>query len=195
MNIIALPERAFEEALPVHGDALYEIVDGQYVELPPMSSYSVRIVSVLVAFLEMHARTNHLGRAVGEMLFPLGANEKSRRRPDVAFVSYKRWAEDRPLPRTDPWEVIPELAVEVMSPNDLAEELRQRIADYLRLGVLQVWVVYPGPSLVDVFQGGGGIRTLTRADDLNGGDFLPGFRLPMATVFEPPSENGTPQPA
>jgi Uma2 family endonuclease len=194
MNIIARPGQTVEEALPVHGDALYEIIDGQYVELPPMSIHSVRVVTVLTAYLETFARTNQLGRTAAEALFPLSPNEKTRRRPDIAFVSYKRWPKDRPLPDTDPWEVIPELAVEVVSPNDLAEELRIRVADYLQLGVLQAWVVYPRRSLVDVYQGPGGLRTLTRADELDGGDILPGFRLPLTSVFETAAGNGAPNP-
>jgi Uma2 family endonuclease len=194
MNIIARPGQAVEEALPVPGDALYEIVNGQYVELPPMSSSSVRIASVLLAYLETFARTNQLGRAVAEMLFPLSPNEKTRRRPDVAFVSYTKWPKDHPLPDTDPWPVVPELAVEVVSPNDLAEELRVRVADYFQVGVSMVWVVYPKPGVIDVYQASGGLRTLTRADELDGGDILPGFRLPLTSVFETVADNGTPNP-
>jgi len=194
MNIIARPEQAVQEALPIHGNALYEIVDGQYVELPPMSIYSARLVTILVAFLETFARTNQLGRVMAEGLFPLSPNEKTRRRPDVAFVSYKKWPKDRPLPHTDPWPVVPELAIEVVSPSDLAEELRIRIAEYFQVGVLQAWVVYPKPALVDVYQGAGGLRTLARADELDGGEILPGFHLPLAAVFEAVSDNGTPDP-
>jgi Uma2 family endonuclease len=193
--IIARPKQAVDEALPVDGDASYEIIDGRYVELPPMSAYSVRLVSILVAYLEMFARTNQLGRAAGEMLFPLSPNEKTRRRPDVAFVSFKKWPKDRPLPHTDPWPVVPELAVEVVSPSDLAEDLRARVAEYFQVGVLQVWVVYPKQSLVDVYQASGTMHTLTRADDLDGGEMLPGFRLPLTALFETVAENGVPNPA
>jgi Uma2 family endonuclease len=195
MNIIARPGQTVEEALPVHGDALYEIIDGQYVEMPPMSSSAVRIASVLLAYLETFARTNRLGRAVAEMLFPLSLNEKTRRRPDVAFVSYTKWPKDHPLPDTDPWLVVPELAVEVVSPNDSAEELRVRVAEYLKIGVLIVWVVYPKPGVIDIFQASGGLQSLTGSDELDGGNILPGFLLPLTSVFETAADNGTPNPA
>src|SRR6266540_4936354 len=136
----------------VGNDVLYEVVKGQYVELPPMSTFAGLVASLLVRDLGKFADEHSLGRAVGEVLFGLTPDNSLRRRPDAAFVSYGRWAKDRPLPHTDPWPVVPELAVEVVSPNDLAEELRTKVSEYLRAGTQLVWVVYPRPGLVDVYE-------------------------------------------
>src|SRR5262245_35492174 len=70
-------------------DLLYEVVDGQVVELAPMGAYDIRIATVLVMYLETFARQYQLGRAVQEMLLDLTPVQRQRR-PDVAFVSYDR---------------------------------------------------------------------------------------------------------
>ncbi|HYT92248.1 MAG TPA: Uma2 family endonuclease [Gemmataceae bacterium] len=165
-------------------DALYEIVDGQYVELPPMSTCAVRIASLLVKALEVFAEEHKLGRAVAEMLFALDAKGKLKRRPDVAFVSYARWAKGRRLPDTDPWMVVPELAIEVVSPNDLAEDLRKKVQEYFQAGAQLVWVVYPKLGLVDVYESQSVVRVRTLAEELDGGSVLPDLRLPVAVLFE-----------
>src|SRR5262249_46173003 len=101
----------------VQEDRFYEVVNGQRVELPPMSAYEVRIASVLMVLLENHVKTHTLGRAVSEMLFLLDAARDLQRQPDVAFVSYDRWVRGRRVPRTSAWEVVPDLAIEVVSPT------------------------------------------------------------------------------
>jgi Uma2 family endonuclease len=168
-----------------NGDVLYEVVDGQYVELPPMSSRAVRVATVLSTELENHGRAQRLGQAATEMLFGLGP--RLRRRPDVGFVSFERWPEDRELPETDPWPVVPNLAVEVVSPNDLAQELLRKIEEYFQAGVQLVWVVYLQPRVVHVYESFTQIRVLTPADTLAGGSVLPGFQLPLTILFKQPN--------
>ena len=73
-------------ALAPSEDLLYEVVDGQVVELAPMGAYDIRIASVLTMYLETFARQHQLGRAVQEMLFDLTTVQR-KRRPDVVFVS------------------------------------------------------------------------------------------------------------
>jgi Uma2 family endonuclease len=200
MNIIALPEQAawelaVEEAVSRNPDAPYEVVNGEYAELPPMSTSATVIASRLMRKLGTFTDARQIGEVVAQPLFPMAPGTKTRRRPDVAFVSYARWPKDRPLPHTDPWPVAPELAIEVVSPTDFAEELFTKVAEYFQVGVLQVWVVFPKPGLIQIYQSLTKVAGLTRADELDGGDILPGFRLPLASVFEAVTENGTPNPA
>jgi hypothetical protein len=86
---------------------LYEVVDGQKVELPPLSIYAARIASKLQTRLEVHAEAHGLGLAVTEALFILDSVRDLRRRPDVAFVSAAKWPLDRPLPEAGDWEMAP----------------------------------------------------------------------------------------
>jgi len=62
------------------------------------------------------------------MLFDLGATIQRKRRPDVAFVSYDRWPQQQRVPHTEAWEVVPNLAVEVVSRTDRADDLMNKVA-------------------------------------------------------------------
>ena len=119
-----------------------------------------------------------------EMLFHLPEPLDRNRRPDVAYVSPDRWPRDRALPEeANAWDVVPNLAVEVVSPNDMAEDLQEKIAEYFQAGVQLVWVIYPRRGLVHAYESLTQIRCLTRGDELNGGVVLPGFRLQLRQLF------------
>ena len=169
----------------VGDEPLYEIVDGNRVDLPPMSALSSLIASDLLSEMSPFAKSRKVGRVVGEAIFLLPLTGKERqRRPDVAFVSFARWPVDRAVPNTDPWTVVPELAVEVISPNDLYNEVLAKLRDYFQAGVQLVWVVEPSERQVSVYTSPTDHRILTEEHVLDGGTVLPGFKLPIASVFQ-----------
>lgn len=167
---------------PFGDDVLYEVVNGQFVELEKMSALSGQVASKLLRKMGDFAEDRHLGQVVGDVLFPI-PNRRHQRRPDVAFISYTRWAAERPVPPTDPWPVVPDLAVEVVSPTDILDKLLKKVEAYLRAGVREVWVISPIRRMVFVFPAQGNARILTVADHLDGGDILPGFRLPLEPLL------------
>jgi Uma2 family endonuclease len=168
----------------VDDDALYEIIDGQRVELPPISAYAGRISNRIRRIIGQFADANQHGEAVNEVLFKLALDRDRNRRPDAAFVSFERWPQEKGMPIAgNGWEVTPDLAVEVVSPTDRAEELKEKIAEYFEAGVRLVWVVHPLLQLVDVYESLIQIRGLTRTNTLDGGWVLPGFRTPVAALF------------
>jgi Uma2 family endonuclease len=163
----------------------YEIIDGKRVELPPMSAYASVLASRLLGFLSEFARTRGLGQAVMETLFRLPLPMDRNRRLDVAFVSYERWPKGRRQPVKDnAWDVAPDLAAEVVSPNDVFEDLLDRVDEYFRAGVRMIWVVSPQHQLVYVYETDRKIRVLGRSDELDGGSVLPGFRIALTAIFE-----------
>ena len=168
----------------VREEPLYEVVNGERVELPPMSIHAIWIATLLTTLMGPHAATNRLGWVVMEALFILDPVRDLRRRPDVAFISAQKWPLDRPLPETGDWEVIPDLAVEVSSPNDLLKDVLAQVREYFRLGVRQVWVVVPSEKQVHIYDSPSQIRILEETDELDGGTLLPGFRLPVAALFQ-----------
>jgi Uma2 family endonuclease len=169
----------------------YEIIDGQRVGLPPMAIYSAWLATLLIQNLAPFAKTHNLGRAVCEGLFHLPSPINRDRRPDLAFVSFARWAKSRSVPRTDnAWDVVPNLTTEVVSPTDGAGDLTEKIHEYFRAGVELVWVIYPLQNEVYVYSSPTQIAVLTRTDVLDGGTVVPGFRLPLAELFAEPAENG-----
>lgn len=168
------------------GDERYEIIDGVRVELPPMSVDNAILAGRLARRISNFAEPAGVGEAHVEALVKLPLPVDRNRRPDLFFVPFARWPRDKPIPRQNAWEVLPDLCAEFVSPNDLAEEVRDKVAEYLAAGVRVVWVFYPERGLADVYEPAGVARHLTRADTLDGGPVLPGFTLPLAELFPPP---------
>ena len=167
-------------------DDLYEIVDGIRLELPPMSIYSSLVANEIHNALVAYSVPRRLGRSVVETLFRLPLHSEQRRRPDVAFVTSTRWPAERPVSITaNAWDVVPDLAVEVISPNDVVEELMEKLDDYFSAGVRSVWVVYPVQRRVQVYKSMDDIHGFGENDELDGGDILPGFRVNVGSLFPP----------
>ena len=168
------------------GESLYEIVDGEKVELPEMSMYSNEVALLLHEKLIIHLASNDTGKAQHEILFNLNLPTARNRRPDVSFVSYERWPKNKAFPyRGVARNIVPDLAVEVVSPTDCAEELEDKINEYLRAGIRLIWVIYCKTRSVYVYRSADSIHRLTDADELDGADVLPGFRTAIAGLFPP----------
>jgi Uma2 family endonuclease len=161
----------------------YEVIDGMRVEREPMGAFETVLASWLCYLLNDFAVGQKLGLAVSEVLFVLNASSCLQRRPDVAFVSYARW----PTPvvaRESAWDVVPDLAVEVVTPSNLAEEIDSKITDYFQAGVRLVWVLYPDSGRVYVYQSPTQVSIVERTGTLDGGEVLPGFQLPIGQLSE-----------
>ena len=102
--------------------------------------------------------------------------------PDTSFVARERVPASG-IPESF-WTFAPDLAVEIVSPTDRAEELRGKVREYLAAGARLVWVAWPRLQLVTVHEAGGGYRELGPDDDLDGGDLLPGFRVRVAELLQ-----------
>jgi Uma2 family endonuclease len=164
----------------------YEVVNGEIVELLPMSGFASEVANQIRDELSAHCRSSRLGRTRNDMLFrvPLPTDQSRNRRPDVAFISFDRWPADRPLPyRGNPIDAVPELVVEVASPTDEAEDLIAKAHEYLEAGARLVWLVYPRSRVVHAYESPTAVRVFTAADELDGGPVLPGFRVSMAQLF------------
>jgi len=175
------PPTAIAPIIP--DDMLYEVVDGQVVE-KKMSARETEIASILVGMLTPYLRTNRLGKVVGEMLFRINPENDLRRRPDVAFVSHARWPFNRRVPNVPVWDMVPDLAIEVVSPSNSASTILRKVHDYFKAGVARVWVVYPEQAEVYIYSTPQQVQVVGIGQELDGGDLLPGFRLPVAVLFE-----------
>ena len=162
---------------------LFEVVDGRVVEKPPMGALEVFLASSLMRWLAPFVDEAHLGCVVQEMLFLLEDSPELKRRPDLAFVSAERWPIGKRVPRTEAWDVIPDLAVEVISQSNTADEVAGKIEEYFHAGTRQVWVVYPVTSKVQVYESPTQVKILQVGDELPGDPLIPGFRLPLSVLF------------
>lgn len=189
MNLIVNPAQVAATLPPRVEDAQrYEIVDGQRVEMPPTSIGASLVTTDLTAHRWSQTKTH--GRTVMDALFHLALPVDRNRRPDIAYVSFERWPKDRVPGTENAWDVVPDAAVEVISPNDLIEEVVVKLDEYFRAGVRLAWVVFPNPQLVYVYESYTQICVLTRADTLDGGSVVPGFRLSLSELFPQASTGG-----
>jgi Uma2 family endonuclease len=173
-----------DTALLVQDESLYEIVDGQRVDVPPLSVYTTWLASRLQSRLGSYVEEHGLGTCVMEMLFILDAQRNLRRWPDVAFVSADRWPLDREIPTTGDWDIVPDLAVEVISPNDIFQDVITKLREYFHYGVQLAWAVVPEAQQVYVYDSPTQVRTLTVCDTLTGSIILPDFHLPLGSLFQ-----------
>jgi Uma2 family endonuclease len=173
----------------VADEPLYEVIDGERKELAPMGARETTMATDLAHFLGLFTRERAAGRVAVETLFDLAPTVTRSRRPDVAFVSYDRWARTRLIPRTNAWPVVPDLAVEIVSPTNTFEEVIEKMQEYFRAGSRLVWVVIPGPSEVYTYTSPTATHIFTRANELTADPVLPGFRLALTKLFEEGTEN------
>jgi Uma2 family endonuclease len=106
------------------------------------------------------------------------------RKPDVSFVRHGRFSEEQ-LPGGYA-RLAPDLAAEVISPNDKYEKVDEKIEEYLRAGVRLVWIISPQNHTVRVYRANGSSHSLRENDELDGEEVVPGFRCPVADLFPRP---------
>jgi Uma2 family endonuclease len=181
---IAAPHTGAGTFESVDGDILYEVVDNQILELPPMSARETYLASTLIRILGTFAWTAGLGHVTAEMLHLIIPARNLQRRPDLSFVSFTRWPRDRKIPITNAWEVVPNLAIEVVSPTNTANGVMEKTKEYFEAGVERVWVIYPNFAEIYDYDSPTSVNILTRNQTLDGGTVLPGFQLPLTELFE-----------
>jgi Uma2 family endonuclease len=159
----------------------YELVDGKLSTRPlgaKSSWIGGRIQEYLFSFLADHHLGHLFNSDCGYTCFPNG----NLRKPDVSIVRLGR-IEGEVIPSG--WLTIPpDLAVEVLSPGDVADDMDQTVQEYLTAGVRLVWEVHPASKTVIVHRGDRTITALKVSDALSGEDVIPGFSVPLAKIFE-----------
>jgi Uma2 family endonuclease len=164
-------------------DERAELVDGEVLRMSPAGGehgvVALRIGAWLLMFVERH----QLGVVcAAETGFLVGRDPDTVRAPDAAFISLERMGEGRPPKKF--WPFAPDLAVEVVSPSERAEQVQERVRDWFAAGARAVWMFFPGTATVHAYRSPSGVRILQRGDLLTGdGDLLPGFSCPVADLF------------
>lgn len=163
-----------------------ELIDGILVEkaLGFRSDYIALWLGHLIAgFLDQ----NNLGALTGSQS-PIRFKLNLIRMPDLSFIRWNSVADPDEIenPAGAFLDVVPDLVIEVLSPGNTRREMEIKLAEYAEAGVTLVWYVDPELKQVDVYPRGNARRkkTLGMADILSGGEVLPGFKLPVAKIFE-----------
>lgn len=163
------------------GDVLWEFVNGQYLEKTAGAS-ALELANVLM--LEMSPAAAELGRVRVEMVFDFMAQIGHKRRPDLSYIAFEKWAKDRPLPDSD-WVVVPNLAVEIVSPSNRYQELIEKKNEYFQVGVEEVWIVVPSAREISIYESGGDVRIVNGSAVLTAERLLPGFKMLLDDLFGP----------
>ena len=165
-------------------EMLHEIVDGLWVELGSMGIHSALIAQAIFKMLERFVEAGRLGIVTIEAVYHLHTLPgRQKRRPDVAFLSADRWPLDRRIPGRGDLKAVPDLAIEVLSPEDRDADVQQKLRDYFRAGVTQVWHVRPPERAINVFDSMAVMRRFEADDEIDGGSIVSGFRFKVGSIF------------
>jgi Uma2 family endonuclease len=170
-----------EELLAMEGIGPCELIDGRIVPMSPAGDEHGFVEFNLGAQLHQFVRKHRIGRLLGgETGIYIRRDPDRVRAADILVISKAR------LPQLTGkfLEVTPELIVEVMSPNDTWEAVRQKLADYFSIGVEQVWVVEPKNRKVLIYRSSTDVEEFGEGDTLAGTGIVEGFRLDVAAIFE-----------
>jgi Uma2 family endonuclease len=160
----------------------YELVNGIPVE-KRMGAESGEVTIALAAFLMTHVRQHRLGHVYdGQTGFQCFPHDPGLvRKPDISFVAAGRLPGEK-SPKGNV-KLPPDLAIEVVSPNDLYEEVEAKVCEYRAVGVKLIWVVSPGSRTVLVRRPDGTAAVLDEAGELSGEGVIPGFTCKVADLF------------
>jgi len=166
-----------------HENRLCELVDGVLVE-KTVGVEESWIAGILITLINNHVLPRNVGFATGaDGMYRLSLGLV--RIPDVAFVSWVRIPDgqfpEQPIP-----DLVPDLAVEVISRGNTRKEMDEKLGEYFEKGVRLVWLVRPRTRVVDVYTSADQFARLTASATLDGGDVLPGFEIVVGDLFRKP---------
>ena len=159
----------------------YELIRGGLRRTSPGGVQHGGIGSKFDRRLGTYVEEHNLGLVVVDTGFVFEDDPPTLRVPDVAFIRAERLPPPDELPLFS--RVVPDLAIEIVSPTDAPHEIAEKVAFYLAHGVPLVWVAHPRPRQVVVHRPGQAPRPLGVGDTLEGEEVVPGFRLTVADLF------------
>lgn len=163
----------------------FELSEGMLIETTPAGmqhgKYALKFGRRIGDFVEENGLGETTAAETGYILFKNPDGKNTVRAPDVGFISAGRVPKSG-LP-DGYFPGAPDLAVEVISPNDEADDVQLRVTQFLKYGTRMVVLVYPKSKTVMVHTPSGSF-TLDIDDEFDGGDVLPNFRLSVRDIFE-----------
>lgn len=168
-------------ALPQNGHR-YELVNGEVRDMGNSGMEHGEIGAYLAGLMAIYVRQNKLGTVCdSSTAFTLKSGNK--RSPDVSFVTKSR-LQGLTRPPRGFFQGSPDLAVEILSPNNTVEEIHEKIVEYFENETRLVWVIHPDEKYVLVYHAPEPDGFLRPADQLEGEDVVPGFSVAIAELFE-----------
>ena len=158
----------------------HELIEGELVETMSTGFIHGVVAQRIGRFIGNFANQHQLGEVTAaETGFILG--EKTYRGADSAFISNESLSEHGYPQGFFP--TAPDIAIEVVSPNNTSEEMMEKTNLYLQNGSRMVWIIYPQTRVITVYRQNNVVSLLRESDFLDGEDVLPDFRLSIAELF------------
>jgi Uma2 family endonuclease len=178
MSIAATEKLMTADELLAMSEFRGELVKGRLVEMAPASwkhgQCGIRAAVIISKYVTEHK----LGVVVAaETGFLLSRKPDSVRAPDVGFISADRVAK---ASESGFFDGPPDLAVEILSPNDKVFDVEEKIAEYIEAGCKLVWIINPKARTITSHRRGNQTRIYTEQDTLDGAEVLPGFSTPVS---------------
>ncbi len=165
------------QQLSRESESRLEYFDGEVIELSSPRPIHNQIAKRLIKLLDIYIEPNGKGLLFWSDEFRL--NEGRRVIPDIAcMMAPKHQLVD--LNRT-PIDLIPDLAIEVISPSEMARDVERKITAYLDSGVVEVWTLYPESQHIYVHQSN--TSMLFKSADSLASSVLPGWSCPVSEIF------------
>lgn len=159
-----------------------ELVRGEVRTMAPAGRRHGKLAMRIGSRLDRYVEEHGLGEVyAAETGFKLASDPDTVRAPDVSFLSRERVEETSDVVGFSPGA--PDLAVEVLSPDDRYGEVEEKVFDWLDAGTRFVVVVNPKTATVTTYRSRSEIAVLTESDVLEGGDVVPGWSLPVREIF------------
>lgn len=171
----------------------FELVNGELVERNmgwESECLGTNLLALLWTFCREHGCGWVNGSSAGYQCYEesIPDDPDRVRKPDVSYISAERITAD--VETSGHCDIVPDLAVEVISPNDRYSEVEEKVDEYLRAGVRLVWVVDPLAKTIRIHRANGTVQDLNLTDELSGEDVIAGFHCPVGEVFRLPQKQG-----
>lgn len=167
---------------PAYAERLLELIDGEMVEKVPTQEHGM-ITGNIYGPLWNFVQQRRNGRVVMEVRHRMPHDQRNARIPDISFTGG-----NKPIVKKGTVPHMPDLAVEVESPDDSLKEMREKARYYLANGTWLVWLVIPEKRFVEVYTPDVE-EVLTENDTLSGRDVLPEFVLAVRDIFTDTAES------
>jgi Uma2 family endonuclease len=168
-------------SLPDDGNR-YEVVDGELIVMANSGMEHGHLAQLLGYFLTGFVLTHKLG-VTCDSSTAFKMKEGNKRSPDLSFIAKDRLQGLKRLPKGF-FEGSPDLAIEIISPNNTFEEIHNKLVEYFENGTRLSWVINPDEESVLVYRSPKPTRLLKLEDNLDGEEILPGFTLPLSQLFQ-----------
>jgi Uma2 family endonuclease len=180
-----------DEFIRQYDEAPFELINGERVAIMPNAAEHGETLKRIYTALLSYEQSNTHVVVYSEMPFVLTDTSdwvKGSRTPDVMVYEASRIIEYKaktPDWKKKPFVLVPDVCIEVISPNDNYLDVDEKVEGYLLDGVRFVWVFNPRKNTVTIHGPGlADIKRLRADESLDGGDILPGFSTKISDIFD-----------